>query len=100
MWEAPEGGGKPVPAEEARTAHHQGKIAAAASGSTGGDARTRVFFTLAPAGWNIALPQSRRMVPGPDHGLDDVRMDFAEAVRGLQATDWKTVLRFGAVSRS
>ncbi|MFJ3802485.1 TetR family transcriptional regulator [Streptomyces sp. NPDC090088] len=87
MWEALEVGDRPVPAEEARTAHYQDKIAAAASGDTGGDARTRVFFTLALAGWSIAMPQLRRMVLGPDYDLDDLRTDVAEAVRGLRATD-------------
>ncbi|MEU1161285.1 TetR family transcriptional regulator [Streptomyces sp. NPDC005921] len=83
MWEALEIGDRPVPAEEARTAHYQDKIDAAESGGRGGDARTRVFFTLALAGWSIAMPQLRRMILGPDYGLDDLRTDVALAVREL-----------------
>ncbi|MFF3373931.1 TetR family transcriptional regulator [Streptomyces sp. NPDC002680] len=83
MWEALEIGERPVPAEEARTRHYQDKIDAAASGGQGGDARTRVFFALALAGWSIAMPQLRRMVLGPDYGLDDLRVDVAQAVRAL-----------------
>lgn len=83
MWEALEIGDQPVPAEETRTAHYQDKIDAAASGGRGGDARTRVFFTLALAGWSIGMPQLRRMVLGPNHPLDDLRAEVAEAVRAL-----------------
>ncbi|MGW1711886.1 TetR family transcriptional regulator [Streptomyces sp. NPDC002156] len=83
MWEALGIGEQPVPAEEARTRHYQDKIDAAASGGQGGDASTRVFFTLALAGWSIAMPQLRRMVLGPDYGLDDLRVDIAQAVRAL-----------------
>ncbi|MFF3849118.1 TetR family transcriptional regulator [Streptomyces sp. NPDC002328] len=101
MWEALEVGDRPVPAEEARTRHYQDKIRAAASGDSGdsggsdesgefggqgGDARTRVFFTLALAGWSIAMPQLRRMVLGPDYSLDDLRADVARSVRALSAT--------------
>ncbi|MET9793660.1 TetR/AcrR family transcriptional regulator [Streptomyces canus] len=85
MWEALEIGEQPVPAEEARTRHYQDKIAAAQSGGQGGDARTRVFFTLALAGWSIAMPQLRRMVLGPDYEFDDLRADVAQAVRSLPA---------------
>jgi AcrR family transcriptional regulator len=87
MWEALELGEKPVPAEEARTAHYQDKIDAAASGGQGDDARARVFFTLALTGWSIAMPQLRRMVLGPGHSLDDLRADVAQAVRALSAAD-------------
>ncbi|MGW3106619.1 TetR family transcriptional regulator [Streptomyces sp. NPDC001100] len=87
MWEALELGEKPVPAEEARTAHYQDKIDAAASGGQGDDARARVFFTLALSGWSIAMPQLRRMVLGPGHSLDDLRADVAQAVRALSAAD-------------
>lgn len=83
MWEALEIGEQPVPAEEARTRHYQDKIDAAESAGPGGDARTRVFFTLALAGWSIAMPQLRRMVLGADYGLDDLRVDLARAVRTL-----------------
>ena len=83
MWEALEIGEEPVPAEEARTRHYQDKIDAAESGGPGGDARTRVFFTLALTGWSIAMPQLRRMVLGPDHSLDDLRDEVARSVRAL-----------------
>ncbi|MFF0013420.1 TetR family transcriptional regulator [Streptomyces sp. NPDC005374] len=83
MWEALEIGDRPVPAEEARTAHYQDKIDAAASGGRAGDARARVFFTLALTGWSIAMPQLRRMVLGPDHSLDDLRTDVTQAVQAL-----------------
>ena len=88
MWEALEIGDQPVPAEEDRTRHYQDKIHAAESGGQGGDAgdaRTRVFLTLALAGWSVAMPQLRRMVLGPDHSLDDLRTDVAHAVRALSA---------------
>ncbi|WBO69090.1 TetR/AcrR family transcriptional regulator [Streptomyces camelliae] len=85
MWEALEIGDQQVPAEEARTRHYQDKIDAAASGGAGGDARTRVFFTLALAGWSIAMPQLRRMILGPDYSLDDLGADVARAVRTLPA---------------
>jgi AcrR family transcriptional regulator len=83
MWEALEMGEEPVPAEEARTRHYQDKIDAAESGGPGGDARTRVFFTLALTGWSVAMPQLRRMVLGPDHSLDDLRDEVARSVRAL-----------------
>ncbi|MFF7656380.1 TetR family transcriptional regulator [Streptomyces sp. NPDC007983] len=89
MWEALEIGDQPVPAEEDRTRHYQDKVDAAASGGQSGqggdtgDARTRVFFTLALAGWSVAMPQLRRMVLGPGHSLDDLRADIARAVRDL-----------------
>lgn len=83
MWEALEIGDRPVPAEEARTRHYQDKIDAAESGGQGGDARTRVFFTLALASWGIAMPQLRRMVLGADHSLDDLGAEVARAVRTL-----------------
>ncbi|MFI0821291.1 TetR family transcriptional regulator [Streptomyces sp. NPDC021098] len=86
MWEALEIGDQPVPAEEARTAHYQDKIDAAVSGGRGGDARARVFFTLALAGWSIAMPQLRRMILGPGHSLDDLRTDVVQAVQVLSAT--------------
>jgi hypothetical protein len=85
MWEALEIGDQPVPAEEARTRHYQDKIDAAGSGGQGGDARARVFFTLALAGWSIGMPQLRRMVLGPDYGLDELRSGVAQAVRSLTA---------------
>ncbi|MEU2776840.1 TetR family transcriptional regulator [Streptomyces sp. NPDC007162] len=87
MWEALEIGDQPVPAEEARTAHYQDKVNAAAVGGRGDDARTRVFFTLALAGWSIAMPQLRRMVLGPDASLDALRRDVAHAVQTLTAGD-------------
>ncbi|EMF57366.1 TetR family regulatory protein [Streptomyces bottropensis ATCC 25435] len=83
MWEALEIGEQPVPAEEARTRHYQDKVDSAASGGQGGDARTRVFFTLALAGWSIAMPQLRRMVLGPGHSLEDLRGEVARAVASL-----------------
>ncbi|OIK00868.1 TetR family transcriptional regulator [Streptomyces sp. MUSC 14] len=83
MWEALEIGDQPVPAEEARTRHYRDKVEAAESGGAGGDARTRVFFTLALAGWSIAMPQLRRMILGPDHSLDDLGTEVARAVRDL-----------------
>ncbi|MFI2205671.1 TetR family transcriptional regulator [Streptomyces sp. NPDC020192] len=85
MWEALEIGEQPVPAEETRTRHYQDKIDAAESGGAGGDARTRVFFTLALAGWSIAMPQLRRMILGPDYSLDNLGADVARAVRTLPA---------------
>ncbi|OIK02252.1 TetR/AcrR family transcriptional regulator [Streptomyces monashensis] len=83
MWEALEIGEAPVPAEEARTRHYQDKVEAAESGGAGGDARTRVFFTLALAGWSIAMPQLRRMILGPDYSLDDLGTEVARAVGEL-----------------
>ncbi|MFF4507081.1 TetR family transcriptional regulator [Streptomyces sp. NPDC001401] len=85
MWEALEIGDQPVPAEEARTRHYQDKIDAAESGGQGGDARTRVFFTLALAGWSVGMAQLRRMVLGPDYSLDDLRADVVRAVQILPA---------------
>ncbi|MDH6502685.1 AcrR family transcriptional regulator [Streptomyces sp. SAI-126] len=85
MWEALEIGDRPVAAEEARTRHYQDKVDAAASAAPGGDARTRVFFTLALASWSIGMPQLRRMILGPDYTLDDLRVDVARAVRTLPA---------------
>jgi AcrR family transcriptional regulator len=85
MWEALEIGDGPVPAEETRTRHYQDKIDAAESGSQGGDARTRVFFTLALASWSVAMPQLRRMVLGADYSLDDLGGEVSRAVRTLPA---------------
>ncbi|GGK59584.1 TetR family transcriptional regulator [Streptomyces flaveus] len=83
MWEALEAGDGPVPAEEERTLHYGDKVTAAQAGDPNDDARTRVFFTLALASWSIAMPQLRRMVLGPDFGLDELRRAVARAVESL-----------------
>ncbi|MEI5521893.1 TetR family transcriptional regulator [Streptomyces brasiliscabiei] len=83
MWEALEIGDGPVPAEEERTAHNGDKAAAARAGGADADARTRVFFTLALASWSVAMPQLRRMVLGPDFGMDRLRQEIARAVAAL-----------------
>ncbi|MEU3340071.1 TetR family transcriptional regulator [Streptomyces sp. NPDC006668] len=84
MWEALEIGDGPVPAEEERTAHYGDKVTAAqAAGDEEDDARTRVFFTLALASWSVAMPQLRRMVLGPDFGMDRLRQEIARAVAAL-----------------
>ncbi|MEU6379028.1 TetR family transcriptional regulator [Streptomyces sp. NPDC046909] len=83
MWEALEVGDGPVPAEEERTAHYGDKVTAAQAGAPDEDARARVFFTLALASWSVAMPQLRRMVLGPDYGMDRLRQEIARAVAAL-----------------
>ncbi|MFZ3599330.1 TetR family transcriptional regulator [Streptomyces sp. BH104] len=80
MWEALEGGDGPVPAEEERTAHYGDKVRAAQAGDAGDDARARVFFTLALAGWSVAMPQLRRMILGPDADMDELRQEISRTV--------------------
>ncbi|MFE7524338.1 TetR family transcriptional regulator [Kitasatospora sp. NPDC057542] len=85
MWEALELGDQPVPGEEARTRHYQDKLRAAQSADGAGDPRARLFLTLGLVGWSLAMPQLRRMILGPDHTLDGLRTDIAQAVRALSA---------------
>jgi AcrR family transcriptional regulator len=86
MWEALEVGDGPVPAEPERTIHYGDKVAAAQAGDPDDDARTRVFFALALAGWSVAMPQLRRMVLGPDFGMDELRGAVGRAVASLPAS--------------
>ncbi|EFL29260.1 TetR family regulatory protein [Streptomyces himastatinicus ATCC 53653] len=85
MWEALEAGEGPVPAEEERTLHYGDKVAAAQAGDPDDDARARVFFTLALASWSVAMPQLRRMVLGPDFGMDELRQEIARTVASFPA---------------
>ncbi|MEU3571799.1 TetR family transcriptional regulator [Kitasatospora sp. NPDC036755] len=88
MWEALELGDRPVPGEEARTGHYRDKLRAArpADGADEADeARARLFLTLGLVGWSLAMPQLRRMILGPDHTLDRLRAEIADAVRALPA---------------
>ncbi|MFE4357919.1 TetR family transcriptional regulator [Kitasatospora xanthocidica] len=92
LWEALELGDQPVPGEADRTRHYQDKIRAARpagsgddgdSGGDGDEARARLFLTLGMVGWSLAMPQLRRMILGPDHTLDGLRAEIADAVRAL-----------------
>lgn len=87
MWEALEIGDGPVPGEEERTRHYGDKVRAAQTGSADGDARTRVFLTLALAGWSVAMPQLRRMILGEDCDLDRLREAVGQAVAAIQPSD-------------
>lgn len=60
-------------------------MTAAQAGEPDADARTRVFFTFALAGWSVAMPQLRRMVLGPDFDMDQLRQEIARAVAALPA---------------
>lgn len=53
---------------------------AAQAGDAEDDARARVFFTLALTGWSVAMSQLRRMVLGPDVGMDELRREVARTV--------------------
>ncbi|MFJ9180562.1 TetR/AcrR family transcriptional regulator [Streptomyces sp. NPDC102360] len=84
MWEALEMGEGPVPGEEERTRHYGDKIhAAQLGGAPDAEAGTQVFFTLALAGWTIAMPQLRRMLLGPDCDLDQLRENVGRAVQAM-----------------
>lgn len=87
MWEALEVGAGPVPAEEQRTLHYLDKVNAARADDPDDDARLRVFFTLALASWSIAMPHLRRMILGPDFGLDDLGHAVARAAASLPVGD-------------
>ncbi|AYF74130.1 TetR/AcrR family transcriptional regulator [Nocardia yunnanensis] len=85
LWEALELGDDPVPDEENRTRHYFDKVTAAESAVTEGDPRNLLFFTLGLVGWTLAMPQLRRMILGPDRGLDELRPAVAAAVETLAA---------------
>ncbi|WP_040806108.1 TetR/AcrR family transcriptional regulator [Nocardia concava] len=85
LWEALELGDQPVPDEENRTRHYFEKVTAAESAMTDGDPRNLLFFTLGLVGWTLAMPQLRRMVLGPERGLDELRPAISAAVEALAA---------------